>query len=228
MAITYNVLATVTGASSFNGTNNGFETTVTVSSGVSRLVVLCTNNANAFQVTSVTVSGTGHTTLTAIDNANNRSAAAATLVSPTSGSRTVRMILSGASTAVSMSVIEVFGDDTTGLRASASVARQLVTSSTVTVSGTVVGDVVFGVTCQQSEATISSSSPATELYNVAPTGSSACAHIKQDGANTSTTVTWTTTNNARFANVAIALKEASGGGGGNAPRSMFYHLQGMR
>lgn len=55
-------------------------------------------------------------------------------------------------------------------------------------------------------------------------------HVSSSVASTSssTSIGWTLTNNNNCAYVAVAVRPVGGGGPSNAPRSMFYHLQGLR
>lgn len=88
-------------------------------------------------------------------------------------------------------------------------------------------DLLLSVGANANSAATVSSSPLANASNISLPGFRLGKADQVPGTSGSTTTTWTFSTASELV-VGTVNTTPSGGGGGNAPRSMFYHLQGMR
>jgi YD repeat-containing protein len=195
---------------------------ITVASGAEMLTV-CVLTPTAGAITSMSYNGSGLTSRVTVNDSNSRTAAIYDLANPTAG--TINLVVNGGNVTSVIVVRSLVGIDTGTPRGTAQSYGAFGGNRTLTLT-TVSGDVGIDIIGNVNTLT-TTDSRATQYNGVNAVGTTDVASSEKVASGTSTVMNWTHTSDWT-AFVAIPYKVAGGGGASNAPRSQFYHLQGMR
>lgn len=217
MAITQSVLY----AGTITLTAGTGSQSVTVPSGA-EIIVASLVGVNSSGPTTVTYNGVSLTSRAGIGDGNTRHASIWDLLSPTVG--TFNVVVTGSNGTYAMVVRTLTGINTSSPRGTAQTYGGFAGNRSVTLT-TAVGDLGIDIIGNINTLT-TTDSRATDYNAVDVVGTTNVASSVKTATTTSTAMNWT--HGSDWTVLAAVPYVMASGGASNAPRSMFYHLQGMR